>query len=233
LKRPESLIHAAADASVGKISVAVRYAFAVGRKALRAKKDAVQAVHDALLDVLPGTLLKVAAAGGRATRIPEVRTASELVELRVKGGLLHFRFDSSNPRAAKWAKRHAAELAKDISETTRQAIADAIAEQQEEGGDVDILAAVGDETRADLIARTESMRAANFGQREAWAQAVDAGLLTGDEQRTWIATGDEALCPICEALDGATAGLDGEYPDPGGEGPPAHPRCRCTEGIAA
>lgn len=96
----------------------------------------------------------------------------------------------------------------------------------------DILDAVGDEARANVIARTESMRAANGGQREAWLQAVDSGLLSGRARRTWIATPDEGVCPLCEALDGQTADLDGEYPDDGGDGPPLHPNCRCTEGVA-
>lgn len=76
-----------------------------------------------------------------------------------------------------------------------------------------------------------TMAAANEGQRQAWDQAVDDGLLTGDERREWIATED--ACPECEALDGALADLDGEYPDEGGGGPPLHPNCRCTEGISA
>ena len=92
----------------------------------------------------------------------------------------------------------------------------------------EILDAVGDEARADLSARTEIMMAVNEGQREAWRQAVDEGLLTGKEQRVWIAI--EGACPACDALDGETAPLDGEYSG-GVEGPPLHPRCRCTEGI--
>src|SRR5204863_36491 len=94
-----------------------------------------------------------------------------------------------------------------------------------------ILDAIGDEARATLIARTETMIAANAGQRLGWDQAVDEGLLTGREKRQWIATDDGELCDECDALDGKTTTLDGEYPDPGGDGPPLHPNCRCTEGI--
>lgn len=145
------------------------------------------------------------------------------------------RFDVNSPEAIAWADRHAGELIDNISETTREAISNAVAEALETGdlqGMFDeILDAVGDEDRAELIARTESMTAVNEGQRQAWRQAVDEGLLTGEEKRTWIATGDESTCPICSELDGMTADMDGEYPDPGGSGPPAHPRCRCTEGL--
>lgn len=142
-------------------------------------------------------------------------------------------FDASNTRAAAWARDHAAELATGVSDTTEQIIRDAIARTQDEG-DLseqydEILAAIGDEDRASLIARTESMTAANEGNRQGWDQAVDAGLLTGDEQRVWIATSD--ACPECDALDEEETGLDGSYPGDGEDGPPLHPNCRCTEGL--
>jgi hypothetical protein len=146
-------------------------------------------------------------------------------------GPLNMKFDVSNPAAVAWAKEHAGELAVGISDTTEQAIKDAVAQALESGDDPAdaIEAAVGDADRADLIARTEVMTAANEGQRQAWDQATEAGLLTGDEQAVWIATED--ACPECEALDGETRSLDGEYPDDGGDGPPLHPNCRCTEGL--
>lgn len=144
-------------------------------------------------------------------------------------------FDAKNENAIEWVKKHSLELAKDLSKTSKENIADALESAFEEGS-VDglrdsILDEVGDETRADVIARTESMIAANEGQRQSWDQAVDEGLLTGDEQRVWIASADGKLCPDCEELDGETADLDGEYPGDGGDGPPLHPNCRCTEGI--
>lgn len=148
-------------------------------------------------------------------------------------GPLAFRFDASNPAAVAWATEHSAKLVTDISATTEQDIRDAVTRAIEgdgiEAGYDDILAAVGDETRAELIARTEVMMAANEGQRQAWDQAVDDGLLTGTEQRVWIAT--EGACPECDDLDGEQTALDGEYSGDGGDGPPLHPNCRCTEGI--
>ncbi len=144
---------------------------------------------------------------------------------------LNMRFDVSDPNAIQWAKDHAAELAKGISDTTRERIAEAIADALESGEDPsdEILAAVGDEDRADLIARTETMQAASEGQRMGWDQATEAGLLTGDEKRVWIAT--EGCCDECDALDGEEATLDGNYPGDGEDGPPLHPNCRCTEGL--
>lgn len=141
-------------------------------------------------------------------------------------------FNASDPKAARWARDHAAELAKNLSDTTRQNIKDAVEESVSgDGSRQNILAAVGDSARAELIARTETMIAVHEGQRQGWDQAIDKGLLTGDEQVEWIAT--SGACPICDELDGELRDLDGEYPDPGGEGPPQHPNCRCTEGITA
>lgn len=81
--------------------------------------------------------------------------------------------------------------------------------------------------RSEMIARTETMKAANSGQTELWKQARDEGYLPKDAQRVWIAT--EGACEICEELDETATGLDDPWP--GGYEPPAHPLCRCAEGI--
>ena len=75
------------------------------------------------------------------------------------------------------------------------------------------------------------MTAVNEGQREGWAQAVEAGMLDEGSKRVWIATA--GACDICDELDGEEVGLDEEYPNDGGDGPPQHPNCRCTEGIVS
>ncbi len=85
------------------------------------------------------------------------------------------------------------------------------------------------DTRSMTIARQEIMTSARAGQNDAWSDAVQAGLLTGDEQRRWIVTDDDRLCPICEELDGATTSLTEPFDGPDGpvdeEG--AHVCCRC------
>lgn len=81
--------------------------------------------------------------------------------------------------------------------------------------------------RAETIARTETLRAANVGQREMWRQLQDAGALAQDQQQEWIVTEDERLCPICEPLDGERAFLDQPF-SAGVTEPPIHPQCRCT-----
>lgn len=85
--------------------------------------------------------------------------------------------------------------------------------------------------RAENIARTETMRASNEGQRQLWRQAQDRGYLPRAQQRVWIATEDERVCPVCGKLDGKRAALNGQFAG-GHDGPPAHPSCRCTQGLA-
>lgn len=89
--------------------------------------------------------------------------------------------------------------------------------------------------RAVSIARTETLRASNEGQRQAWDQATKQGLLTGQELREWITTYDDRTCPICAPMDGQLAGLQGSFRLPDGtgvSGPPAHPLCRCAQGLS-
>lgn len=86
-------------------------------------------------------------------------------------------------------------------------------------------------SRCLTIARTETMHAANFGQRETWSQYAESGLLVPNQvMRTWIAGGGETTCEECMAMDGETAPLDGEY-EGGILGPPLHQNCACSEGL--
>lgn len=149
---------------------------------------------------------------------------------------IDFSFDDTDENAVSWADKHAAELIDGISETSREDINNAVAEFLETGDFAElrdeILAAVGDVERADRIARNEPMVAVHEGQRAAWDQAVEAGLLPETAVREWIIVGDDKVCPVCEGLEGKTAALGEEYED-GIEGPPAHVMCRCSEGLSS
>lgn len=81
--------------------------------------------------------------------------------------------------------------------------------------------------RGDNIARTEILDALNEGQKEAWEQAQDAGLLSENATKEVILAVDP--CEICEGI-----AAEGPVPisqDFSEEGPPFHPRCRCTIAI--
>lgn len=159
----------------------------------------------------------------------ELRTLKPPVK---KVGPIRMRFDAENEAAALWAEEHVAQLIEGVTLTTRTLIQDAVATAHRIGqvGEVykTIRDAIGDKDRAQLIARTETMMAANEGQRQAWQQAVEEGLLPQNATVSWIAT-EVGACPECEELDGETRSLDGQYP--GDVFPPLHPNCRCTEGI--
>lgn len=88
--------------------------------------------------------------------------------------------------------------------------------------------------RAEMIARTETIRAAADGQEALWSQAADIGLINPDRtRRKWIATDDERTCHDCMDMDGEETALDEPFDGPDGptDGPPLHPNCRCAEGL--
>lgn len=245
--QPETQLHKAADSQLGKVLVAVEYAFARGRRAVNfqsletAHEDAARAVQEALEQVLAGSLLPVVTVGGvtgaqllgqKFRTSAAFRTATK----KKRKNVLTFSmvFNASNPKAVEWAEEHAVELAKNLAKTTKQTVRSAVVKALETGDAREafgtILDAVGNRARAEMIAHTEIMRAVHEGQRLAWEQAVDEELLSGKERRVWIDT--EGSCELCAAVAGTTAPLDGQYPGDGGDGPPLHPRCRCTEGIS-
>lgn len=90
--------------------------------------------------------------------------------------------------------------------------------------------------RALNIARTESLRAANHGQREGWRQAREQGVLPSTTRRVWIVTPDDRLRETHAAVPFMNQGgvaLDQPYQTPLGpsDGPPLEPLCRCSEGL--
>jgi hypothetical protein len=86
--------------------------------------------------------------------------------------------------------------------------------------------------RAEMIARTEVMRAVNAGQDAVWREQAAAGVVPPTARRVWVVTPDERLCPRCGPLEGETVELLGRFGDVVGHVsvsyPPLHPRCRCT-----
>jgi len=88
--------------------------------------------------------------------------------------------------------------------------------------------------RADMIAQTESTRAANMGLQDAYAQAIDDGVFPDDAVRQfWMLAMDEKVCDICQGIaddsaDGVPIGETFESDDGEIDAPPAHVRCRCS-----
>lgn len=87
--------------------------------------------------------------------------------------------------------------------------------------------------RSRMIARHETIQAANAGRREQWLQEMRQGLIAHERwEREWVAIvpSDGRTCPYCEEQDGQRAPIEGTYPD-GSGGPPGHVICRCTEKL--
>jgi len=88
--------------------------------------------------------------------------------------------------------------------------------------------------RADTIAQTESLRAANEGLRESYRQAADRGVFPAEAvTRHWKAAIDERTCPICMSIsenneDGVGLNEDFQSDDGPVDDAPVHPSCRCT-----
>jgi SPP1 gp7 family putative phage head morphogenesis protein len=142
-----------------------------------------------------------------------------------------YAFNKSNVAAETWAREHAGELIDGITKTTRDELRDVIGDVL--SGDSTWKSAFtridkifDDPARARTIARTESARAINEGQKKLWNQAVKDDYLTGKELMVWITTPD--ACDICDAMDGETVELGEDFEE---DGPPAHPNCRCTVGL--
>lgn len=95
--------------------------------------------------------------------------------------------------------------------------------------------------RAEMIARTETMRAANMGAFAEQRAQGSAGLFDAKTaQRVWQTTPDDRACSDCNDLDGQTVGFEQSFvldadassnttgENMSGEVPPLHPMCRCT-----
>jgi len=80
--------------------------------------------------------------------------------------------------------------------------------------------------RANTIARTESNRAANFGELGALKTAGIEGT------KVWVSAKDARTSELCKRLDGQEVGINDNFKDgkSGWEGPapPSHPNCRST-----
>lgn len=88
--------------------------------------------------------------------------------------------------------------------------------------------------RGETIARTESLGAANNGQRLLWEAGVRGGLLGADVQREWITAEDDRVEHLCAQMDRVKAKIGEPFHTPKGDlqAPPLHPRCRCAVVIA-
>jgi len=87
--------------------------------------------------------------------------------------------------------------------------------------------------RAEMITRTETLRAAHAGQQALWKQATDEGLLPDTARRKWVFTKDERTRESHKAIPklnahGVKVGEAFKTSFGPVFHPPAGPNCRCT-----
>lgn len=83
--------------------------------------------------------------------------------------------------------------------------------------------------RAENIGRTETLSAANNGQRLLWEHGVREGVLGPAQEREWLTAEDDRVEEDCRSMDHRKAIIGQPFSSPWGQiqSPPGHPRCRC------
>jgi hypothetical protein len=170
---------------------------------------------------------------------------------------LGYGFGLTNEEAVKYAKTHTSKLSGSIAKTSVQDVRQTISQGIADGKDLrkvrsELMEKVDgwSEARAETVARTETLKAANEGSLSIMKKA-------GVEYKQWLAAPD--ACPHCKALSEQVSAMSSDYmmndhtmnvavqERPGYIGtdtrsnsygdmptPPIHPRCRCTiAGIPA
>lgn len=129
--------------------------------------------------------------------------------------------------ASDWASTYTFDRVKGIAETTQALLQKAISAYQSTPGmtqdDVKAkLAAAFGEQRASVLAITEITRASAQGVNEYQSYLTDAGVTM---LRRWGTNNDDLQCSLCGPMNGL---LETAWPEDAMDGPPLHPRCRCS-----
>ncbi len=153
-------------------------------------------------------------------------------------------WDIDNPAVTAYIKEHAYVFAERISETTVEEIRRLFLAAHDEDWSVvrmieEVQAVYGgwSDLRAEMIARSETIRSSNAGLVEGYRQ-------NGISRIEWFAALDERLCPFCGEMHGKQIPMgeawfaDGSEMQVGDEHlvmnygdvywPPLHPNCRCV-----
>lgn len=156
------------------------------------------------------------------------------------------KFDPTDEAVVAYLTGLGQEFVQEINETTRKDLIKVLSEgiaANESPDDLSLrIAGVYEKfrgVRSLSIARTETLRTANFATQEAYVQS---GVVVGKE---WLTAEDERTCPWCNSLNGKIIDVQTDFfskgdPDLVVDGrklsfeygdvptPPLHPNCRCT-----
>jgi SPP1 gp7 family putative phage head morphogenesis protein len=185
------------------------------------QRDVYQPFYDSIIAVLRDIALEGAGFGRR-----QIETAV----LGISKGIFDIDWELANMAAERWARRFGAQLIRGVTDTTRQRVADTVADWTTNNESIGQLAKRLAEpggpfglNRARTIAVTETTRAYAEGNMAAWKESKVI------KQRRWNTNVDEVVCPTCGPLHNVVAGLNEEF-RAGNivmSEPPAHPNCRC------
>jgi len=116
-----------------------------------------------------------------------------------------------------------------ITETTRDMIRGQVSQAIEEGWSNQQLATAiqdgtgFDDSRAEMIARTETAFADIQGNKATYEAARESGI---GVKWQWVTAGDDLVSDECEMNDGEIRDIGDPFPS-GATEPPQHPNCRC------
>lgn len=172
----------------------------------------------------------------RASRARWEKAASRLVLSTGQGSVasaaldLGISFELLTPGLRKYTQREAAWLVKNVLDTTKQAIRDALDAGLKAGETIPQLRKrIADSgafapSRAELIARTETTRVSNGAQVDALKEyQTESGTAV---LKSWLATNDSRTRPHHREMDGEEVGIDEEFSN--GLTGPSEPNCRCS-----
>lgn len=165
-------------------------------------------------------------------------------QVTAMGGSIGIDWEIENPAVAEFVRTHAFEFAKRISETTVEDVRRLILTAQDEGWSVlttrnELRTVYQDwsDLRAEMIARSETIRSSNAGLVESYQQH-------GIKRIEWFAALDDRLCPFCGEMHGKVIAIGEAWHEAGSEmvvgddrlvmdygdvyWPPLHPNCRCV-----
>jgi SPP1 gp7 family putative phage head morphogenesis protein len=175
--------------------------------------------------------------------LPEV--IGDKGQLEIQDLILGVDFNVENPRVSAFVERQKFKFSFRTNKTTQDALRKAMQASLAEGEGIPGLTKRVNEVfnfakkhRAERIARSEVIRASNFGAESAYMQS---GVVS---EKEWIVSLDDRLCPYCEPMNGKRMVLGMVFFQQGDrllEGeqqlkldyedifhPPLHPHCRCT-----
>lgn len=173
------------------------------------------------------------------------RGSDVLSEFGVPTGL-----NMDNKEINQYLEQYIKTMTREINTTTKKDLIKTIAEGLRKGESINLIRGRIQDTydnlttaRANMIARSEVLRANNFATLEGYKQS---GVVVKKE---WLTAEDERTCPFCMSMNGKTVSLETNYfdkdqtysvADDNGKQvkidftysaighPPLHPQCRCT-----